>query len=78
MNCETGSFSRLSTECQKCENKNLCNNKRMVSEAYIIPNPQPNMTSNININIGNQFVNQKDIIEQLNKPFELKCSFNKR
>ena len=52
MNCETGSFSRLSTECQKCENKNLCNNKRMVSEAYIIPNSQPNMTSNISINIG--------------------------
>jgi hypothetical protein len=78
MNCETGSFSRLSTECQKCENKNLCNNKRMVSEAYIIPNSQPNMTSNININIGNQFVNQKDILEQLNKSFELNCSFNKR
>ena len=78
MNCETGSFSRLSTECQRCENKNLCNNKRMASEAYIIPNSQPNMASNISINIGNQFVNQKDIIEQLNKPFELKCSFNKR
>lgn len=38
--CEIGSYSRLASKCRACMNKEYCRNKRLESEAYIIPQQQ--------------------------------------
>lgn len=49
MECQTGSFSRISEKCQKCEYKDICKNKRMEAVAYIIPNTTPNAVPDITV-----------------------------
>lgn len=68
-NCKTGSFSRMASKCQKCPDRDTCNNKRMEALAYIIPSTpsmkemekSPCASSSVTINM------QMPSIEKLNK-----------
>lgn len=62
---EHGSISRLSEKCSKCDKKDKCDHKRMEACAYIIPstvnNTMPAARPEINIQVGNAYVNTEDI-----------------
>jgi hypothetical protein len=62
---EHDSMSQLSDKCSKCGKKDTCNDKRIEACAYIIPSTMRNIMSSakaeINIRLGNEFVNAEDI-----------------
>jgi hypothetical protein len=77
---EHGSISRLSEKCSKCNKKDNCNNKRMEACAYIIPNTTnnaiPSARQEINIRVGNEYVNTEDIQKSIAKQIYKGLSMN--
>ena len=63
--CDTRSYYRLSTKCRKCDYKNLCKNKTIVTEAYNIPPDEQ-----LQLIIPNRGITANEAAEALKKATE--------
>lgn len=73
-------LSKMHDKCEKCKEKDTCNNKRMVACAYI---EAPQNAITINVSLGESAAQtllrdtsiQAKIEEQLKKNFYKRCNF---
>ncbi len=74
------SISKLSSKCEKCSYKDICNNKRIVAcaSSELPKNLVNDASAQLKNPLGNPLSNMENIKEQLEKQLRINvCSFNK-